>query len=163
MGNYILGASGFNSRIMDLLRQEKGLSYSAGSTFSADSQDPRAQLIVYAIYNPKNLDKVDQGMGDVVARLLKGGVTAEELTAAKKGYIEERKVARSNDRTLVGALISGLYLGRTFAFSEAMDAKVAATSVEQVDRALRTYLDPKRLVIVRAGDFKKNGTPGANP
>jgi zinc protease len=163
MGNYILGASGFNSRIMDLLRQEKGLSYSAGSSFSADAQDPRAQFVLYAIYNPKNLAKVDHGMSEVVARLLKDGVTAEELAASKKGYAEERKVARSNDHSLVSMLVNGLYLGRTFGFAAAQDARVAGTTIDEVNQALRRYLDPKRFVIVRAGDFKKNAAPGANP
>jgi len=156
MGNYIMGASGFNSRILDRIRQDKGLSYSAGSAFSADAQDPRAQFILYAIYNPKNLDKVDQVMNEVLATLLKDGVTREELDAAKKGYLQERKVQRSSDSTLVGMLSSGLYLGRTFAFAADQDARVADTTVETVNQALRTYLDPKRLVIVRAGDFKKN-------
>ena len=32
---------------------------------------------------------------------------------------------------------------------------------EEVNQALRRYLDPKRLVIVRAGDFKAQATPGA--
>jgi zinc protease len=161
MGNYIMGASGFNSRILERLRQEKGLSYSAGSSFSADAQDPRAQFLLYAIYNPKNLDKVDQGMREVLATLLKGGVTAEELEAAKKGYLQERKVARSSDSAIVGMLTAGLYLDRTFAFAAKQDARIAATTVADVNEALRRYLEPTRLVIVRAGDFKMSGTSGA--
>jgi len=155
MGNYIMGASGFNSRILDRIRQDKGLSYSAGSQFSADAQDPRAQFVLYAIYNPKNLDKVDQVMSEVLATLLKGGVTTEELEAAKKGYLQERKVQRSSDHSLAGMLSNDLYLGRTFVFAADQDARVSASTVAGVNQALRTYLDPKRLVIVRAGDFKK--------
>jgi zinc protease len=157
MGNYIMGASGFNSRILDRIRQDKGLSYGAGSTFSADPQDPRAQIMLYAIYNPKNLDQVDQVMNEVLTTLLKDGVTAEELEAAKRGYLQERKVARANDHSVAAALSSGLYLGRTFAFAAEQDARVSATTVEEVNQALRTNLVPRRLVIVRAGDFQKNG------
>src|SRR5205807_1721127 len=110
------------------------------------------------IYNPKNLEKVDQVMSEVVATLLKGGVTAEELEAAKKGYLQERKVQRSSDPSLASMLNHGLYLGRTFAFAAEQDARVSATTVDAVNQALRRYLDPKRLVIVRAGDFKAQAT-----
>jgi zinc protease len=155
MGNYILGASGFNSRIMDLLRQNKGLSYGAGSHFSADAQDPRAQFVLQAIYNPKNLDKVDAAFQEVLTKLLKDGVTKQELEEGQHGYLQERKVQRANDHSVASMLVSGLYLGRTFAFSAEQDAKVAAQTVDDVNRALRAHLQPKRLVIVRAGDFNK--------
>jgi zinc protease len=156
MGNYILGSSGFNSRILDRLRQKEGLSYGAGSHFSADAQDPWAQFMFHAIYNPGVLEKVDQAMKEVLDKLLKDGVTEEELADAKKGYREERRVARASDRTVASMLTSGLYLGRTFAYSADLDAKVAAVTVADVNRALRAHLDPRRLVIVRAGDFGKS-------
>jgi zinc protease len=159
MGNYILGSSGFNSRILDRLRQKEGLSYGAGSHFSADAQDARAQFTFHAIYNPGVLEKVDRAMKEVLDKLLKDGVTEEELAAAKKGYLEERRVARASDRTVAGTLASGLYLGRTFAYSAELDAKVAALTVADVNRALRAHLDPRRLVIVRAGDFERSSAP----
>jgi zinc protease len=34
------------------------------------------------------------------------------------------------------------------------EKKVAALKAEEVNKALRKHIDPKRLVIIRAGDFQ---------
>jgi zinc protease len=36
-----------------------------------------------------------------------------------------------------------------------LEAKVKALKLEEVNTALRKYLDPTRLVVVKAGDFAK--------
>src|SRR5207302_9509698 len=49
LGNYVLGSSGFTSRLMDRLRQKEGWSYGAGSQLSVDAQDKVATFMSYAI------------------------------------------------------------------------------------------------------------------
>ena len=68
----------------------------------------------------------------------------------------ERKNERGADNELVSLLASNLQAGRTFAFQAEMEKKVAALTPEQVSAAFRKYVDPNRLVIVQAGDFKKS-------
>ena len=46
---------------------------------------------------------------------------------------------------------------RTLKWQEALEAKVAALTPEQVSAAFRRYVDPAALVYVKAGDFKKAG------
>jgi zinc protease len=155
LGNYVLGGSGFTSRLMDRLRQKEGWSYGAGSQLQVESQDKVAVFVAYAICNPQVIDKVDTGAAEEIARMLKEGVKADELKAARKGYLEELKVSRGSDSTLAGMLQRGLNLGRTFDFHADLDKKIAALDVDQVNSALRRHLDAGRLVVVRAGDFKK--------
>lgn len=154
MGNYILG-SGFTSRLMDRLRQKEGWSYGAGSQFRADSQDPVATFLTYAICNPENIDKVDKGALEEITKLVEKGITKEELALARKGLLEELKVQRGNDATLAAMLRNTLHLGRTFEYYADLEKKFEALTVEDVNRALARYILPSRLVIVRAGDFKK--------
>jgi zinc protease len=158
LGNYVLGGSGFTSRLMDRLRQKEGWSYGAGSQMQVDSQDKVAGFLAFAICNPKVIEKVDQGALEEIRKLLKEGVTADELAAAKKGYLEELKVERGSDSSVAGTLQHYLYLGRTYAFEADLEKKIAALSVEDVNQALAAHVDPGRLVIVRAGDFAKGGT-----
>jgi zinc protease len=155
MGNYILGGGGFTSRLVERLRQKEGWSYEAGSALQASSQDPRALFMAYAICNPKVIDKADKGAIEEITKILKDGVTPDELAAARKGYLETMKVARGSDSAIAGMLQGGLHVGRTFAFTADMEAKIAALTVKDVNQALAAHLDPDRLVIVRAGDFKK--------
>ena len=152
-GNFILGGGGLSSRIADRLRQKGGLSYTAMSMFAASPLDPRADLMILAIYNPTNVDKVVAGVDEELARLLKDGVTTAELERAKTGYLQQQQVQRTNDAMLAAMLSENLFLGRTMQFQADLEQKIKALTPEAVDAALRKHLDPKRLSIVTAGDF----------
>ncbi len=93
-------------------------------------------------------------------RLLKDGGTAKELEAAKSGYLQSRKVARTNDGQLAGVLASNLHLERTMAFQADLEKKIQAVTTDELAKALRKYIDVKNLVIVAAGDFKKPADTG---
>jgi zinc protease len=154
-GNYILGGS-FTGRLWMRLREKEGLCYGTGSRLSVDSQDPYTSFLTFAICNPANIDKVDKGAVEEIAKIVKNGVSAGELKNAQKGLLEELKVQRSKDSSIVSALREGLYLGRTMKFQADLEKKIAALDVAEVNQALAAHLPPDRLVIIRAGDFKKN-------
>jgi zinc protease len=48
-----------------------------------------------------------------------------------------------------------LFLGRTFAWDADLESKIAALTPAQVNAALARYIDPAKLSLVVAGDFKK--------
>jgi zinc protease len=154
IGNYVLGGSTLSSRLGDRVRQKDGLSYGVASQFSADDQDAHAEFVMYAICNPTNIDKVDKAIKEELDRLLKDGLSEAELEDAKKAYLAEQKVARGDDSQLASVLSSEMYAGRTLAFLADFEKKVAALKVAEVNKALKKNIDPKRLVIIRAGDFQ---------
>ena len=154
-GNYILGGGALSSRIADRLRQKGGLSYRAASNFTASPLDPRGNLLIMAIYNPVNVAKVVSGVDEEVARLLRDGVTAEELKRAKDGYLQQLEVSRTNDNMLASSLAENLYIGRTMQFQADLERRSRRLTVEAVNAALRKYIDPKQLSVVTAGDFKE--------
>ncbi len=158
LGNYVLG-TGFTSRLIERLRQKEGLSYGAGSRLNVGSQDPVSTITIYAIAKPTNMEKVTKGVAEEVAKLLKTGVTSEELEAAKTGYIEELKTEFGSDATLAGLMRENLYLKRTFAYYSELQQKIRGLTPQEVNRALNRHLSTERLVIIRAGDFGKKGEP----
>ena len=89
-----------------------------------------------------------------VARALKDGYTATELDEAKNGLVSARRLSRAQDARLAAGLASNLHLGRDFALSQRVDEAIAAASLEQVNAALRKYLQPDRFVYALGGDFK---------
>ena len=153
MGNYVLGGGTLSSRLGDRVRQKEGLSYGVRSYISADALDPRASLTISAICNPKNIEKVNTAISEELAKLLASGVTVPELDKAKQGYLQQQQVARTSDTALVGTLTDCLYDDRTMAYYGDLEKKVSALTPPQVLAALQKYIDPKRLVIVDAGDF----------
>jgi len=155
IANYVLGASAFNSRIMDRLRTKEGFSYGAGSSFRASSLDKSAAWSLSAIYNPLNVDKVYNSMNEIIDLFAKKGITQSELDDAIKGLLQERKVDRSSDSTVVGQLASQLYLGRTYERTIEFEKAVAGLTVQSVNAALQRHFDPSRFYIIQAGDFSK--------
>jgi zinc protease len=154
-GNFVLGGGSLSSRIADRLRQKGGLSYGAQSVFAADPIDPRADLLILAIYNPLNRDKVVTGVDEEVARLLRDGVSAQELEKATVGYLGQLHQMRTNDMVLSLMLTANLYVGRTMQFQADQEQKIKALTADAVNEALRKHIDPKQLSIVTAGDFRK--------
>jgi len=154
LANYLLGGAS-TSRIWTRVREKEGLSYSSGSSFSASPLDETASLRVYAIFAPQNRSRVEKAIREEVARAVQSGFSAEELEAGKKGILEARRLARTQDRALAGRIGSYLFIKRTFEWDIDLEAKIAALTPAQVNDALRKYIDPAKLSLVMAGDFKK--------
>ena len=150
----ILGG-GPEARIPTRLREKEGLSYSAGSYLQPGQIDDLGSIGVYAIFPPQALPKVRAALDEELARALDAGVTADEVAAAKRALLEERRTNRAQDATLVAALTSQAYLGRTFAESAKLDAAIEAVDVAAANAALRKYLQRDRIAWAFAGDFAK--------
>ncbi|MEM9367251.1 MAG: pitrilysin family protein [Planctomycetota bacterium] len=161
LGNYILGGGSLSSRLADRVRQQEGLSYGIRSGLTARSKDERVDFTVYAITNPGNKDRLLTAIREEIDRLLAEGVTADELEQAKTAYLQAERVSRTNDGTLAGMLISQMFNDRAMASVSEHEARIRAASVEDVNKALRKYIQPDELVMAVAGDFAKEavGTP----
>ena len=155
IGNFIFGGSTLASRLGDRIRQKDGLSYGATSGFTASSRDTVAQLTVTVSTNPTNIDKVSVAVQEELERFLKDGPTEKEVADAKQAYLEAQKVGRTTDAAIASQIISNMNLGRTFAFSAEQEKAIVALTPAKVQAAFKKYVDPKKLVIIRAGDFKK--------
>jgi zinc protease len=154
IGNYILGGSS-DSRLVRRIREKEGLSYSVGSFLAADSFYARGILGVSAIYAPQNRARIEAALNDEIRKTFAEGFTPQEVEAGKKGFLQARQLARSSDEGVASRLVSYLVLGRTFAWDEELERKVAALTPEAVIDAMRRRIDPARLSFVKAGDFAK--------
>jgi zinc protease len=154
VGNFILGGGTLSSRLGNRIRQKEGLSYGVTSSLSAPSRGNDARFTITAITNPANIDAVEIAALEELNCFIQSGPTESELEDAKKAYLEAIKVSRSNDGAIAGQLASNLYLGRTFAYSKSREEKVKALTPEDVRKAFEKHIDPKKLTILRAGDFK---------
>src|SRR5205807_8418641 len=105
--------------------------------------------------NPLNTPKVEASFKDELAKALKTGFTAEEVAAAKKAFLDQQMVGRSQEAVLLRLLASHEQLGRTMKWDEQIEAKIRALTTEQINAAFRRHLDPDALSIVKAGDFQQ--------
>lgn len=156
IGNSILGGGFLNSRLAVRIRQKEGISYGVGSQLRADPLDEQGNFIAFAIYAPQNVARLEAAFKEEVEKLLKDGITEEELKGAIAGYLQSRQVSRAQDGELARQLSSLLFLNRTFKWDAEMEKKISSLTLEQVNTALRKYLDPAKISIFKAGDFAKS-------
>ncbi len=155
MGNYMLGGGFLNSRLAVRIRQKEGISYGVGSGISAGPFDKAGMFNTYAIYNPANSERLIKAIREELEKVQKEGFTAEELNAARSGYLQSRQVSRAQDNELAGKLNSYLYYNRTMGFDADFDKKIEALTPESVNAAMKKHIDPAKLTIIQAGDFAK--------
>ena len=92
-------------------------------------------------------------------RAVKDGFTAEELTGARSGLMQQRLQSRTNDAALASDWTSYLYRNKTFLWSLELEQKLNAVTLPQLNAAFRKAIDPTKLSVVMAGDQSKVGTP----
>lgn len=168
VANRIFGGGALKSRLGDRIRQQEGLSYGVSSGVRADDsrtgQDDAGSLTIQAIAAPENMAKVEALVREELAKLVRDGITAEELKDAVAGTLTERQQGRADDGSVAGMLTDQLFFGRTMQFTADLDAKYAALTLDHVNAAIRKHLKPEALSVFLAGDFaKKAGAPAAPP
>ena len=159
IGNYVLGGGALSNRLATRIRQKEGLSYGVGSNLSAESQDKSGNFMTYAIYAPENVDKLEKAFKEEIEKILKDGITAEELDVAKKGIVQSRMVNRATDRSLVGKLNSYQGINRTMKWDTEFEASIMKLSVEDVNKSLKKYINLSKMSMFKAGDFDKVKKP----
>ena len=161
IANSVLGGSGLKSRLADRIRQKEGLSYTVGSSVRADDSkdgtDDAGYVSFNAIAAPENMAKLEASLRDELARLVREGITAQELADAKSGLLTARKQGRASDMAVAGTLADQLYYGRTMAFTADIDRRIEQATLEQVNAAIRKHYRPAELSVFTAGDFSKAG------
>ncbi|UII28103.1 insulinase family protein [Fulvivirga maritima] len=155
LGNYMLGGGFLNSRLATRIRQKEGLSYGVGSFFSAASKDDYAMFGAYAIYAPENAEALEKAFKEEINKVVTEGFTKEEVAAAKSGYLQSRQVTRSQDRSLASMLNEYLYLDRTMEWDKDFEKKIESLTVEQINAAMKKYIDADDMIYIKAGDFDK--------
>ncbi|GIW98173.1 MAG: peptidase M16 [Pirellulaceae bacterium] len=161
VGDYILGAGALSSRLGNRVRQQEGLSYGVGTGFNAHPIDRRARFTLFAITNPANKDRLMQVIDEELAKFVDEGVTVEEVEAARQAILRENQLQRTRESQLASILANTLFANRTMAYYADLDQRIAAMTADQVNEAVRKHLEPQRLIIFVAGDFRPSAAPSA--
>ncbi len=155
LGNFILGGGTLSSRLGNRIRQKEGLSYGVTSAITVSPLDPSGTFTITAITNPLNIDRVEKAALEELTAFRNDGPTPSELRDAQKAYLESQKVSRTSDGAIAGLIAANLRLRRTFEHAMSLEKRIAELTPEDVKGVFQRFIDPKKLVIIRAGDFKK--------
>jgi zinc protease len=151
VGTAILG-QGFTGRLMGTVRDREGLTYGIGAAVSADSIADGAWSIS-ATFAPALLDHGVASTRRVLETWWKDGVTEDELTARKQGIVGGYLVGLSTTGGLATTILTTIQRGYDLSWLDGYPEAVRAMSREDVNRAIRTHLDPSTMVLVEAGSL----------
>jgi zinc protease len=153
LAGYLFGGP-ITSHISDRIRNREGLSYGANARLTVPTEGDSSLLSGTVSLNPANGPKVEFSFKDELVRTLKDGFTEQEVTEAKKAYLESRLAGRSQDAALLANLASHEQLNRTMKWDEQLETRIQSLTAQQISDAFRKHVDAASLTIVKAGDWK---------
>jgi len=153
MGTAILG-SGFTGRLMATVRDQEGLTYSIDAGMDADAFN-EGDWKISASFAPAMLD---QGIASTRRQLdlwYRDGVTAAEVESRKSNLVGSFQVSLSTSNGLASTFLSALNRGYPLEWVDDYPAKVRALNRSQVNTAIKTYLQPQNMILVKAGSLSE--------
>ncbi|HNT98951.1 MAG TPA: insulinase family protein, partial [Elusimicrobiales bacterium] len=153
LANFITGGGFLSSRLSVRIRQKEGLSYGVGSSFSASSEDEYGTFFGYAIFSPKDAERLEKAFREELDRIIADGFTDKEVADAKSGWLQKQVLSRSSDPGLASWLAGNEHLGRRMAWYGDMEKKVMALKPAEIHAAFKKHIDVSKISFFRAGDF----------
>jgi zinc protease len=153
VGNYVLGGGGFASRMVEEVRQKRGLAYSAYSYFS-----PLAEKGVFLIGLQTRKDQAEEALNVVratVSRYVAEGPSERELSAAKQNLVGGFPLRIDSNKKIHDYLAVIGFYNLPLDYLDQFVQKIEAVTVADVQDAFRRRVDPERMVTVVVGGATK--------
>jgi zinc protease len=142
---HILG-SGTTSRLYRVLVEERGLAVSAGAYYTGNALDDTKFSVYGTPKGSVTLQQLEDAIDAVLSEVVDKGVTADELDRAKNRLIAETIYAQDNQAIMARWFGVALSTGNTIASVTEWPDRIRAVTVEQVNKAAKTWLDSRRSV-----------------
>ena len=148
--NEILGGNGFSSRLMNEVREKRGLTYGIDTSLAAYEH---AELLAgsVATSNEKAAETM-QVIRDVWADVAKNGVTQKEVDDTKTYLTGAYPLRFDGNKRIASILVGMQMLGLPVTYPAERNAKVDAVTLADVNRVAAALLTPDKLTFVVVGD-----------
>jgi len=149
VANYILGGGGFSSRLMDEVRENRGLTYG----ISTGLQDYLSTALIRGSVQSERtrVETALEVTKEEIARFASEGVTEMELADAKTYLTGSFPLAFDSNTKIAGALNGFQRSGLGPEYVTERNGLIEAVTLERVNEVAARYYTPDELVIVIAG------------
>ncbi len=147
--NYILGGGGFSSRLMQTVREERGLAYDIHSFFAPFKEGGLFEVGVQTKNASSNT--VIRLVDDQIGRMRKEKVSDQELADAKSYLTGSFPRRLDTSRKIADFLAVVEFYGLGLDYVEKYPGYIDSVTSDDVLRVARKYLEPDDLVTVVVG------------
>lgn len=161
--NYILGGGGFASRILDKVRDDMGLAYSAYSYFNANKYEGN-YMAGLETKNQSAKTAIDETL-KIIENMKKEPVTDKELQDAKD-YITGSFPRRMDTSSKIAELLTQVeFYNLGLDYFEMYEREITKVTKEDILEAAKKYLHPDNIYIIEVANLKEAGgkTPEQKP
>jgi zinc protease len=148
--NYILGGGGFSSRLMDNIRDNRGLAYDVHSSFSAQKEP--GSFRVWVQTKSESANQAIEEIFKELKRIRTEPVTEKELADAK-AYLTGSFPLRMDTSAKIGGMMTSVEIYNLgLDYPQKYPKLINAVTKEDILRVAKKYIDPDKMVIVVLGN-----------
>ncbi len=149
VGNYILGGGGFVSRLMQEIRQNRGLAYSVYSGFSPLRLEGPFEIGLQT--KKEQSEEALRLTQRVLADFVAGGPTKKELIAAKQNIIGGFPLRLDSNKKIIDHLAMIGFYNLPLTYLDDYVKAIDKVTVAQVKEAFQRRIKPEEMVTVVVG------------
>ncbi|MCQ4241295.1 M16 family metallopeptidase [Stutzerimonas stutzeri] len=149
LGNQILGGGGFGTRLMEEVREKRGLTYGVYSGFSP--MQTNGPFMINLQTRADMAEGTLQLVQQLVREFLEQGPTEAELERSKRQTAGSFPLSTASNADIVGQLGSIGFYNLPLTYLEDFMQQVQTLSVEDIRTAMNRHLNADGFVIVTAG------------
>ena len=149
VGNHILGGGGFVSRLMNEVREKRGMAYSVYSYFMPLKQPGAFQIGLQT--KKEQADEALQLVRDTLAKFIANGPTEKELIAARQNIVGGFPLRIDSNRKIIDYLSIIGFHDLPLTYLDDFTRKVEQVSVAQIRDAFARRIDPRAMATVIVG------------
>lgn len=154
VGNTVLGGT-FTARLMKEIRSKRGWSYGAYSSLPYDRH--RQAFSIWTFPKAEDAAPCIKVELELLEAWHERGITARELAWAKRYLSRSHAFAIDTAAKRVGLRLDALVYALPPGYHERYLEHIHATTLDQVNEAIRTRIDPKNLLVTVVGTESQIG------
>ena len=151
--NYILGGGGFSSRLMDNIRDNRGLAYDVHSSFAAQ-KEPGA----FRVWTQTKSESANEAIAEIfkeLKRIRTEPVSDKELADAKAYLTGSFPLRMDTSAKIAGILTSIEIYHLGLDYPQRYASLINGVTREDILRVAKKYIDPDHMVMVVLGNQEK--------
>jgi zinc protease len=149
--NNAFGQYAIGGRLGDSIRERQGMAYYVSSALDANVIE--GPLAIRAGVSPANVDRAVASIDEEIERLVRDGLTPQELDESRRYLIGSIPRALETNAAIANFLQSGEFFGLGLDYDVRLPELLNAVTLDDANAAARRVLDPARATFVVAGPY----------